>query len=892
MSGAQATTYYVSPTGNDANNGTSQSSPWQTIDRANQCGLQPGDQLLFQRGGHFRGQIIWGNSGTPGSPVTYGAYGSGADPIVDGARLVSGWTQYSGNVWRAQVGAQVDQVYIGDARSTRARTPNSGWFRNDQGSGNTMHSANLTEPNGFWTGARCVLRNTASSVDTLPVTGFSNGTLTFQLGPVNGNMGGDDWGFYLENRLDLLDAPNEWFYEPASGYLYLQAPNNANPNNLTVEACTEWAGIWCYPGRHDMVAEHLVFRHQRNAGIRVDDASYVTISACTMEDLYHGIRSYGHHNTFTGNTIRRTMASGTFLIDHNSVFENNDLEDIANVMGEGETGWGYFGVRSAGPDNIIRGNRFENIGYIAIVVGDNQLVEKNIIHHYLTLLNDGGAIAFDNADGLTIQDNIMYDVVCNLDGSSTVLPHYARYGHGIYFGNTSNVNVMVRRNTIANVSGVGIVADHTMNSHGFQIRDNTIFNCDIGMSIGDYSNANGPHAVAPYYVANYDDQYSGNIIYGLNKDQLALRFYNCYSQQPTDFGTYTNNHYFNPYNEIGIFHFGFLSGQYYYNLERWQAERGEEAGSTRSPLHLTEWSTVSELSSELLPNGTFDNGISGWEFWPTNTQVTHDMGHLDNGCLKDYLPDNSLMSYSAVRNQAWFPMQNGQNDWYRLDLSMVSDEQGYVLARVRGASQANNPYALYERMLPFGPDRRDLSVYFQSPNAEQAQLVFVNQWTEPMYYLDNVHLHKVQVQANDPNDAQIILINDQFTEQTFPLQGCWSDVNGQYYSGSVTLQPFKSRVLVKEDDALCGLSLAVDAGLVQNKGTGVYPNPVKAGTRLNFTAPMSGTVSFIGMNGQVAASGFLPPGAMGMDLPTGLEKGVYALRVSGTAQPVHRVVIE
>ena len=340
-----------------------------------------------------------------------------------------------------------------------------------------------------------------------------------------------------------------------------------------------------------------------------------------------------------------------------------------------------------------------------------------------------------------------------------------------------------------------------------------------------------------------------------------------------------------------IFHFGFLSGQYYYNLERWQDVRGEEVGSTRSPLHLTEWSTLSELSPEMLPNGTFDSGISGWEFWPANAQVTHDVAHLDNGCLKDYLPDNSLMSYSAVRNQAWFPMENGQNDWYRMDLSMHSDQDGYVLARVRGESQTNNPYALYERMLPFGPDRRDLSVYFQSPNAEQAQLVFVNQWTEPMYYLDNVHLHKVQVQANDPSGSQIILINDQFSDQTFTLEGCWSDVNGQYFSGSITLQPFKSMVLVKEDDALCGLSLGAEEVAATNARMNAYPNPIKAGAHLNFVASISGMVTLVGINGQVAASAFLPTGSMGMDLPGGLEKGVYALRNSGSNQ-AQRIVIE
>lgn len=891
---ANATNYYVSPNGNDAGNGTSPATAWRTVDRANLVTnqMQPGDQLLFERGGHYRGGLYWASSGTASSPIVYGAYGTGAAPVIDGARVVTGWVQHAGNVWRAQVGTRVDQVWIGGARSTLARTPNTGWYRNDQASGTSLFSNDLTQPDGFWTGVRCVVRNTASSVDTCAVVGYSNGTLTFTQNPINGNMGPDDWGFYLENRLDLLDAADEWYFDAATGFLYLWAPGNADPNGLVVEATTEWAGVWGLPGRQHCRVENLTFRHFRSAGVRVDDASYLTVTGCTMEDMYHGIRSYGHHNNYNGNMLRRTLATAAYLIDHHTVFEGNQLEHIAEVMGQGESGWGYFGVRCAGAANIIRNNRFESIGYIPIITGDDQLVERNIIHNYLTLLNDGGAIAFDNTDGLIVQDNIMYDVVCGLDGSSTVQPHYARYGHGIYFGNLSNQNVTIRRNTIANVSGVGIVADHTMIANGYKVLDNVIFNCDIGMSIGDYSNANGPHAVYPYYVASYDGVYAGNVIYGLNKDQLALRFYNCYSGLPTDFGTFTNNRYHNPYNEVGIFHFGFLSGQFHYTLEHWQAVRGEEQGSTSSPLHLSEWSTVGELSGELLPFGTFTGGISGWEYWPTNVQVTHNTTELDNGCAGINLPDNSQMSYSAMRNNAWFPLLNGEGDWYRLDITTRSNAPGQVMARVRGASQVNNPYALWERMVPFGPGRRDLSFYFRSPNAENAQLSLVNQWTEPMYFLDNVHLRKVQVQANDPLDRQMILINEQLTEQTFTLEGCWSDLDGHFHSESITLAPFTSKVLVKEDGDACGLSTGLEAPASGSVGGGVYPNPVGPGGRVFFRRPVAGNAALINASGRAVATVRLPPGSMGMELPAGLATGMYALHIPGAGGITERILVQ
>ncbi|MCB0785952.1 MAG: hypothetical protein KDC02_17325, partial [Flavobacteriales bacterium] len=135
----QATTYYVSPTGSDSNNGTSPSSPWRTIGRVNQLGgaLGAGDVVLFQRNGVYRGKLSISSSGTTGSPIVVGAYGQGNDPVISGSDLVTGWTVYSGNIWRAPVGASVRHVYYNGERLQLARFPNSGWARTDNATSTT-----------------------------------------------------------------------------------------------------------------------------------------------------------------------------------------------------------------------------------------------------------------------------------------------------------------------------------------------------------------------------------------------------------------------------------------------------------------------------------------------------------------------------------------------------------------------------------------------------------------------------------------------------------------------------------------------------------------------------------------------------------------------------------
>ena len=89
----QAATYYVSHNGNDQNSGTSPSQPWRTIDRVQQVSysLQPGDQILFERGGVYPGMLIVPRSGNSAQPIVVGAYGSGDRPVISGGEPVINW---------------------------------------------------------------------------------------------------------------------------------------------------------------------------------------------------------------------------------------------------------------------------------------------------------------------------------------------------------------------------------------------------------------------------------------------------------------------------------------------------------------------------------------------------------------------------------------------------------------------------------------------------------------------------------------------------------------------------------------------------------------------------------------------------------------------------------
>ncbi len=70
-------TYYVdSQIGDDANDGISEETPWQTLSRIEQTKLFPGDTVRFKRGSAFTGPLLITSSGGPENLITLTDYGN------------------------------------------------------------------------------------------------------------------------------------------------------------------------------------------------------------------------------------------------------------------------------------------------------------------------------------------------------------------------------------------------------------------------------------------------------------------------------------------------------------------------------------------------------------------------------------------------------------------------------------------------------------------------------------------------------------------------------------------------------------------------------------------------------------------------------------------------
>jgi hypothetical protein len=121
--------YYVSPTGSDANPGTL-SAPFQTITKARDVVRTVNTNMteaihVYLRGGNYAigSTLAFGpqDSGTNGHRVIYQAY-PGEKPLLSGATKVTGWTQHSGDIYKASLNrpTKLRNLYVNDSRAQMA----------------------------------------------------------------------------------------------------------------------------------------------------------------------------------------------------------------------------------------------------------------------------------------------------------------------------------------------------------------------------------------------------------------------------------------------------------------------------------------------------------------------------------------------------------------------------------------------------------------------------------------------------------------------------------------------------------------------------------------------------------------------------------------------------
>ncbi|MBN1771800.1 MAG: right-handed parallel beta-helix repeat-containing protein [Deltaproteobacteria bacterium] len=796
--------YYVSAEGNDAADGRSPETAWRTLDKvdAELANVEPGQRIAFRRRDAFHGTLHVTRSGTAGSPITFGAYGAGPRPVITGFTRVTGWTAEGGGVQSAVVAGESppEVVVVDGVPYGPGRWPNEGeWAHYESHVGRDSITDDELAASPDWTGAELVLRANEWAIVRNAVTGHAGSTIAFASAlPESAEYDlKDGWGYFVQHSRAALDAFGESYYDSATATLYLYF-GAEDPEAHAVDVATLDTLAAFASGTDHVTFEELAFAGALEQGLEIGGNDFVTIRDCEIAfPGNYGIRVDGSTScSIRAVEIADANDKGIFASygAHDLHVDGCTIRDTGTLAGVGLTSTqAHIGIYAARGDNtVLENNRILNTGYSAINHGNtNGIVRNNFIDTYCSMMVDGGGIYYGGqtaAGNMTVEGNIVLHGVGAPGGLPPDRPLSA--ANGIYVDYNTLHGVAIRGNTVKHCVGGGIFIHESQN---IEISDNTVLDCRQAMRFQDSGLGVGIRGITM----------TGNVFAGRTADQPTL--WARTSDVSNDFelwGGFDDNHYVRPIDDdrtITAVADGWDSAPL--SLPEWRALSGQDAGSQTSPLTFPPHVVEATLGANLFANGGFDAGIDGVACWNDagNCAPSHDASHLDGGAL-------------AVTFDARVPTGNSL---LTLGVGPVSSERTYALrfsslARAEGSAyrvylrKRGEPWTVLSEVddAPIAVARLEREVVFAEPLDEaDAVIVFsigAADSTNNTLWFDNVELHEAAVRYTDPDDHLRLEYNATDADRVVPLDDTWFDVHGTAHSGTLTLAPFTSMLLMRE----------------------------------------------------------------------------------------------
>lgn len=364
------------------------------------------------------------DSGSNGYSVNYVA-AKGAQPVISGGQTVTGWTQSDPqrNVWKAHVGG-VDsrQLYVNGEKQTRARSGD-----NPAGFSKTSTGFAITDPSMAawqnqsdvevvsrwgWKLMRCPVGTITATDMTIAQPCFDNANL----------QGGQEIQnpTWLENAMELLDQPGEWYLDKAAGDLYYMPKPGVSPAKATVtlprvESLLDVSGSKDAPAR-DITFSGLSFQYSTWLAPSSDDG---------LIEGQAGFRMVGEGNQDFDSTRpdwQKTPGAVNTGFTRNVSFTSNTFSHLGAAGLNLNTG-------SQGTDVV--GNVFTTIAGTGIQVGGTTIVD----HHPSTTA--------ELTKDTLVANNVVTDVAGDYTGSL-----------GIFAGYTDNT--VIEHNKVTNLPYSGI----------------------------------------------------------------------------------------------------------------------------------------------------------------------------------------------------------------------------------------------------------------------------------------------------------------------------------------------------------------------------------------------------------------------------------------------------
>jgi hypothetical protein len=495
---AQAT-FHVSPRGDDGNPG-SEAKPFATLQRARDAvralRRQPGGpkrpvRVLVQGGTYLlREPLVFTpeDSGTKEAPVVYEAAGKDL-PVLSGGRRIGGWqgTTVAGNkLWVAELpdvrsgNVHFHQLWVNGNRRVRARHPNKGFLRiaalppatkkDSRYEGQDRFSYRGTDLRAWnnlgdvevvalhlWVGVRLPVARIDEKERQVVFTAKSRRRLMDGPAPAR---------YYVENALELLDAPGEWYLDRKAGRLYYWPLPGEKRTEIEAIApvLSQLVRLAGKPEAKQYV-EHVVlrglgFEHAEwwlprdqpgdvqaaaevPAVVHGDGVRHCGIEDCTVAHVsgwaIHLARGC-QHNRITGCHLH-DLGAGGIRVGETAVRDDPAQQTHGQVVGDNHIHQGGRVFHQAvgvwvgqSPDNQIAHNHIHDLYYSGMSVGwtwgygkaqaGGNVVEFNHVHDLgqLWLSDMSGIYTLGRQPGTIIRNNVFHDVAAFRYG-----------GWGIYF---------------------------------------------------------------------------------------------------------------------------------------------------------------------------------------------------------------------------------------------------------------------------------------------------------------------------------------------------------------------------------------------------------------------------------------------------------------------------
>lgn len=568
------TIYHVKNSGNDANDGLTDATAWQTLSKVNSYSFSSGDSVLLKSGDSWHEKLI-----VPNSNLNFGSYGTGNKPLITGLVTATGWTNIGGNLWQTTATGAPDSlntVLIDGKIRAKGRYPNTGYLTFISRSGDSSITGSLTgTPN--YTGAECVVRTAAWVIDVVHISSQSAGTLNFtpQHLTYPSSQGGN--GYFIQNSIYALDLQYEWYETDTAKNFIIYSATSPNAQYSTIDTL-----VWLN-NKSNISFSNLSIQGANKAAIQIDTCNTVTIQNCSINNSgrigISGLKS--PHVSILNDSIQNSLSGGIYMrqVDpytptvntcDSAVISGNYIHNTGIFAGMGMNSNGrYEGIFLIGLDGVISNNEVDSTGYAAIFFnGKRTLVKNNYVHNFAFVKDDcgaiytvvGGYLPADYNDSSVVISNIVTNGIGAKAGTNVTW----NYASGIYADDGCRY-LTIDSNTVSNTDN-GIF---THNNSLITVTNNKLYKNRVS-EFTLWPTAN----VAQSLIYKYNQSYSDSV------DHLIYEFYNL---STSNIGVSDSNYFSHPNYESSIV--------YYYNTDRslssWQSFSGQDLNSHGTPSNVT-----------------------------------------------------------------------------------------------------------------------------------------------------------------------------------------------------------------------------------------------------------------------------------------------------------------